>query len=236
MARRGTSKTLGGDVYSQLRDAILRGQVRPGERLKPTVLREEYGVSISVVREVLTKLAEQRLVVAEPNQGFSVAPLSRSHLEELVEARCSIEGLAVRMSVTRGDLEWESRVLAVHHRLDGTPARLDGPEKAINPEWISLHAAFHATLLAACGNGIILDVCASLFDMAELYRRWSETGSSTVARDAAQEHRDLAAAALRHDAELAEKLLVQHIRTTRDMALAAIPALAEEAAGEPAEA
>ncbi|GAA5040627.1 DNA-binding GntR family transcriptional regulator [Thermocatellispora tengchongensis] len=232
MARRGTSKTLSGDVYSQLRDAILLGQVRPGERLKPTALREEYDVSISVVREVLTRLAEQRLVVAEPNQGFSVAPLTRAHLEELVEARCSIEGLAIRMSVARGDLEWESKVLAVHHRLEGTPIWLEGPEKVINPEWVSVHAAFHATLLEACGNSIILDVCASLFDMAELYRRWNETGTSTVTRDVAKEHRDLAAAALEHDAELAEKLLVEHIRTTRDMALTGIPALAREAAGE----
>lgn len=235
MARRGTSKTLGGDVYSQLRDAILRGQVRPGERLKPTVLREEYDVSISVVREVLTRLAEQRLVVAEPNQGFSVAPLTRAHLEELVEARCSIEGPAIRTSVARGDLEWESRVLAVHHRLEGTPIWLERPEKVMNPDWATVHAAFHATLLEACGNGIILGVCASLFDMAELYRRWNEAGEPTAARDTVQEHRDLAAAALRHDADAAERLLVEHIRTTRDMALTGIPALARETAGEAAE-
>lgn len=232
MARRGKSKTLSGDVYSQLRDAILRGQVRPGTRLKPNALSDEYDVSISVVREVLTRLAEQRLVVAEPNQGFSVAALSRAHLDELVEARCAIEGLAIRMSVARGDLEWESRVLAVHHRLDRTPVWLEDPEKVINPEWVSVHAEFHATLIEACGNAIIRDVCTSLFDMAELYRRWNESGESTAARDVAKEHRDLAAAALEHDAELAERLLVEHIRTTRDMAVISIPALAREAEGE----
>ncbi|WP_113699966.1 GntR family transcriptional regulator [Nonomuraea lactucae] len=231
MARRGTSKTLSGDVYTQLRDAILRGQVRPGERLKPTDLREEYDVSISVVREVLTRLAEQRLVVAEPNQGFSVAPLSRTHLDELVDARCAIEGLAIRRSVERGDVEWESRVLAVHHRLERTPVWLgDGSERVINPEWVSVHADFHATLLEACGNDIMRGICASLFDMAELYRRWNESAGSAPARDVPKEHRDLAAAALDHDAELAEKLLVEHIRTTRDMALVGIPALTEAAA------
>ncbi|WP_051791592.1 GntR family transcriptional regulator [Amycolatopsis jejuensis] len=222
MARRGSANTLSLDVYAQLRDAILSGQVEPGSKLKPTELRERYEVSLSVVREALTRLAEQRLVHAEPNLGFSVAPLSAEHLRTLVEARCAIEGLTLRMSVERGDVDWESRVLAVHHRLDRTPIRLDDGQ--VNPAWLAVHGEFHAALLEACGNDLLRGICSSLFDMAELYRRWNENGDPS-GRDVGQEHRDLSAAALDHNAELAEKLLGEHIRRTREIAMRNIPAL-----------
>src|ERR1700731_4307213 len=116
MARRKAEETLSLDVYSQLRDAILTGSIEPGSKLKAGELRLRFDVSLSVVREALTRLAEQRLVVAEPNLGFSVAPLSVEHLRELVEARCAVEGVTIRLSAERGDLEWESAAVATHHR------------------------------------------------------------------------------------------------------------------------
>lgn len=226
MARRGTAQTLSSDVYEQLRDAILGGQVLPGSRLRPADLRTRYDVSLSVVREALMRLVEQRLVVTQPNLGFSVAPLSLTHLQDLVQARCIVEGSAIRASVQQGNLEWESRVLAIHHRLERTPIWLGGEDPTLNGDWVSAHAAFHATLIEACDNEILLGLCASLFDMAELYRRWNEAGERR-SREVVQEHRDLAAAALEHNGPLAEQLLVEHITHTADLAVHRIPALGQ---------
>ncbi len=224
MARRGMAQTLASDVYTQLRDAILLGEVAPGSRLRPGELRVRFDVSLSVVREALMRLVEQRLVATAPNLGFSVAPLSLARLQHLVQARCMVEGNTVRISVQQGDLEWESRVLAMHHRLDKTSIWLGDEEPTLNSDWVAAHAAFHATLLDACDNEILIDLCASLFDMAELYRRWNEAGEQR-SRDVVQEHRNLAAAALEHNGELAQRLLVEHITRTADLAVHHIPAL-----------
>ena len=68
------------EVYSSIRREILNGRLRPGEKLGPAVLSQQYGVSLSVVREALTRLAEQGLVVSQPQQGFQVTPISREDL------------------------------------------------------------------------------------------------------------------------------------------------------------
>ena len=221
MAIRGDARTLGADVYQQIREGILNGRITPGSRLRPSEMRTEYNVSVSVVREALTRLTEQQLVVAEANLGFSVAPLSRSHLMHIVEARTEVEGFTIRLSVEHGDLDWETGVIAAHHRLERTAVAL--PDGGINPEWHGPHAAFHAQLLAGCRNPVLLSICDSLFQSAQLYRAWSDP--MLVHRDAAAEHKALAEAALGRRAEEASSLLKQHIERTRDLALENIAAL-----------
>src|SRR3954447_15366630 len=113
--------TRGEQVFSQLRADILSGRVLPGTRLRFADLTERYDCSTSVVREGLTRLAEQGLVEAEPQHGFSVTSLSDDDLDDLTTARCELEGLVLRMSIEHGDIAWESEVVAAHHALDRTP-------------------------------------------------------------------------------------------------------------------
>lgn len=221
MAIRGTAKTLTGDVFNQLRDQILSGALEPGQRLRPSELRLTYNVSIGVVREALTRLTEQQLVVAEPNQGFSVPQLTRANLIALTEARAEIEGYALRLSIERGDVDWEAAVISAHHKLERTPIRQE--DGSVNPAWQAPHAAFHAALRAGCDNPILLALCASLFQSSELYRRWSEP--QLVLRDAEDEHREIAAAAVARDTDRAVELLRRHFELTRDLALQNIAAL-----------
>jgi DNA-binding GntR family transcriptional regulator len=222
MAVRGKARTLGVDVYEQIRDRILRGDFPPGTRLRPSTLGPEYTVSVSVVREALTRLSEQHLVVAEPNLGFAVPLLSRAHLDNIVQARTEIEGFAIRLSVEHGDLAWESAVIAARHTLERTPERQD--DGSINPAWANAHARFHAQLLAGCPNDVVLGICASLFQGAELYRNWSAPVVDH-SRDVAAEHDALARAAIGRDPDLAAQLLKAHIEKTRDQAIANIGAL-----------
>lgn len=218
---RGTARTLSDDVYERLRDSILAGELAPGAKLRPSELRTEHHVSVGVVREALTRLAEQQLVVQEPNQGFSVPPLTRKNLLDITRARIEIEGITVRLAVEQGGLDWETELLAAHHRLERTPMTLD--DGTVNPAWTAPHAAFHAKLLQGCDNATLLSICASLFRSSELYRRWAEPGR--VHRDAQAEHRAITEAALRHDAEATVRLLQSHIELTQNLALKNIEAL-----------
>lgn len=213
---RGAALTLSEEVYSRLRNQILTGVLVPGAKLKSAEIKADFNVSLGVVREALTRLSEQQLVVAAPNQGFTVAELSERRLRELVQVRTEVEGFAVGLAVVQGNLDWEGDVIAAHHRLERTPLKLADGEP--NPEWATAHAQFHAQLIAGCGNGLLSELCSSLFHSAELYRIWSDPLLNEY-RDVAGEHRALMESVVARDAARATELLRAHIELTGENAL-----------------
>jgi DNA-binding GntR family transcriptional regulator len=202
------------EVYARLRADILTGRVLPGTKLRFAELTERYDCSTSVVREGLTRLAEQGLVQAEPQHGFHVTSLSLDDLEDLTTARCELEGLVLRISIEHGDIAWESEVVAAHHALDRTAMETEGDPVLMTEEWTQAHARFHGALLAACPNHRLRNMALSLRDAAELYRRWSRPIGHDEHRDVRGEHRALVEAALRGDATEAVRLLDDHLRRT----------------------
>src|SRR5262249_41903075 len=78
-------------------------------------LAKTHGVSLTVVREAAVRLASERFLEANPQQGFSVWPLSIPHLLDLTRVRVTIESLAIRESAERGDIAWEADLVAAHH-------------------------------------------------------------------------------------------------------------------------
>lgn len=207
-------------VHAAIRRSILNGQLRPADKLSPSALALDFGVSLGVVREALTRLAEQGLVVSQPQQGFQVVPISRDDLLDLTSTRLDVETLAARRSVERGDVEWQSGLVAAHYVLAHTPqfeASVQPP--ALNEEWAAAHQAFHRHLLAACGSKRLLDFAEALRDSAELYRRWSSPIGGDTARDIAGEHRAILEAVQSKDADLTASRLAEHISHTTNVLL-----------------
>ncbi len=229
MAKRTGAESLAVDVYDQLRADIFDRRFAPGERLKPAALGGRFGVSISVMREALGLLAAQNLVHIERNRGFHVITLSPDALADLTLARKINEGAAIRLSVERGGVGWESEVLAAHHRMSSEPVYRPDDLQRRNNDWAAAHIAFHYKLIEACGSPVLLDICTRLSGAAELYRAWSGAwaeGRQPVRRDIATEHRELMEAALAHDAGLAVQLFGAHVDRTAAILLdydAAIP-------------
>ena len=90
-------------------------------------MRAEYGVGVGTLREILSRLAAEGLVLAEGQRGFEVPPVTARNLRELAELRLMLEQHALRRSFAAGDVEWEGRVVAAHHKLDVVERRmLDG--------------------------------------------------------------------------------------------------------------
>lgn len=218
MTRSGTRAEA---AFAALRADILAGRLLPGQRLQFGDLTGLYGTSVGVLREALSRLAEQGLVLAEPQQGFRVVPVSPEDLRDLTAARVEIETVALQRSLEHGDLAWESRLIAAHHVLDGTPQLVEGDPLRVNEEWAIAHARFHDVLLEACPIRRLREIARSLRDSAELYRRWSRHLGSEGSRDIPGEHRALLDAAIAHDAARATSLLAEHIQYTTKAVLAA---------------
>ncbi|MET9001839.1 GntR family transcriptional regulator [Amycolatopsis sp. NPDC004169] len=201
-------------VHTRLRDAIMRGEHAPGAPLKPQELAKAHGVSLVVVREALVRLVGEGLADRLPNRGFAVPEFSDRRWQELAQARCVVEPAMLRLAVANGDLDWEARVRAAHHRLERTPVLDPAEGDYMSSAWSEAHRQFHRTLLDGCGNAPLLDTFDRLWTATELARRWS--GRANPDRDHVAEHRELEEAVLARDAERAATCLHRHLSSTAE--------------------
>ena len=206
--------TRGEEVYQRIKADLVGGTFQPGSKLPSAMLTQRYGASASVIREGLSRLVEQGLVRSEPQQGYRVAPISIADLEDLATARCVIEIQALKLSIERGDLAWESSLVAAHHALERTPLDLADYASSRNDPWTIVHRRFHEVLLEGCPSQRLISVAIALRDSGELYRRWSQRADEGDIRPVAQEHRLITRAALDRDVTRACQLLEEHIRLT----------------------
>lgn len=206
-------------VHALLRADILGGRLHPDQRLRFAELSENYGASVGVVREAVSRLAAQGLVVAEAQQGARVVAISRDDLVQLTQARVCVETFALRLAIAEGDVGWESELLAAHHSMDRTPMLAPREPPHMNEAWSAAHTAFHEKLLAGTSNRRLRDIASNLRDAAEVYRRWSISEVDGPVRDVAAEHRAILDATPARDADLATTLLARHFELTAQVLL-----------------
>lgn len=205
-------------AWRQIRTDILGGTLAPGRKLTLDRLRDGYGVGVGTLRESLSRLIAERLVVAEGQRGFEVAPLSERELRELAQLRLLLEGHALEHAFRSGDVEWEARVVAAHHKLSQMEERLRAGGTAALEAWRGFDAAFHQTLISACGSRMLMATHASIFDR---YTRYQRLALGFRGEIAIREHQALRDAALRRDAAAAQQVLKVHILGGVEQALVA---------------
>ena len=211
------AETTGERAYRLIRADILRGTLAPGQKLKLDALRDTYDAGIGTLRETLSRLVAERLVVAEGQRGFEVAPFSATELRELAGLRLLLEGHALEQFFRAGDVEWEARVVAVHHKLSQMEDRLrDGDASALEP-WRRFDAQLHQTLISACGSRTLMATHVAVFDR---YQRYQNMALGFRGEIAQREHTALRDAALKRDAAAARAVLSVHILGGVDYALA----------------
>ena len=213
------------DLYRRLRADILRCELKPGARLLFRTLREDYSAGLSQLREALMRLASEDLVLLENNKGFRVAPVSPEELLDITNVRCEVEAIALRMAMEKGDVRWESSIVARHHELSRVP--LLNAQGAFSDEWNAANDALHAALRAACGSPLLLNFCEALSERYYRYRRlWARHPSSQ--RNPAREHELIVNAVIARETGTATALLKEHLRATTEDLLTHWSALQEE--------
>lgn len=174
-------------AYSVLRRDILDGVFDPGQPLRLEALKERYGLSFSPIREALTRLSSDHLVVLSSLRGFRVAPVSLDEMWDLISTRLLIEREALRRSIAKGDDFWEAAIVAAFHALRRSSERVSSDPTA-HEGLEHRHADFHTALIAGCGSPSLLKIAAKLYVQSERYRRLTLFRESNSGRDVMGEH------------------------------------------------
>ncbi len=143
-------------VVTELRQAILSGRLKPGERLIEGHLADELGVSRNPVREAIRALASEGLIEVTARRGAAVATMTEQEARETIEVRALLEGQNARLAARRQDGQIIKRIEAVLNR--GTAAvaakRFD--------QLFDLNQRFHSELAAAGQNTVLGDLLQRL--------------------------------------------------------------------------
>jgi DNA-binding GntR family transcriptional regulator len=211
MNRPRPGTTLADSLAAELRSTILRGDIAPGTKLRLGDLCAQFGVSLSPLREALSRLAAEQVVIAESQRGYRVPEVSLEGLAEVNAVRCHIEPYAIAESIRRGDDAWEERLVAVFHRLNKYEQQ--NARKTRIEDWECAHHEFHSALIEACGMPLLLQFCSVLHDLSDRYRRLF-LAKYPLDRDIHAEHQAIFDAALARQPEKAAELLRQHVERT----------------------
>lgn len=210
-------ETIGENAYRRIRSDIIFGRAVPGQKLRLERLKDEYGVSVSTLREILNRLSSEGLVSAEGQRGFEVAPVSAANLQETAALRMLLEGHALEQSFAAGDMDWEGRVVSAHHKLASMERRMKEGDRSQTELWKRYDWEFHQALISACGSQVLMETHAAVFDK---YLRYQMIALSFRGDIAAREHKTLLESALARDPATAKATLERHVTGGVEHALA----------------
>jgi DNA-binding GntR family transcriptional regulator len=205
-------------VYETLREAIVRCELPPGERLVIDELARRLDISIIPVREALRLLESEGLVFTVAHVGATVAPISR---HSIVEVFTLLEGL-VTVSARAAALASEGADLS---ELDALVDEMDAALAADHQDaWAELNSKFHLAIATVSGMPLLEQMLGRALDHWDRVRRHFFTGVFARRADEAQcEHREMVAYIRAGDADAVEQLARMHNRN----ALAAYTAYLE---------
>lgn len=208
LSRTPQTETVGEAAFRRIRLDIISGVLRPSEKLKLEQLKTKYSVSVSTLREILAQLTAEKLVVAEGQRGFEVSPASRLELVELGDLRALLECHAIETSFAQGDLDWEARVVAAHHKLSAIERDLLAGKGERTVDWVRYDWEFHQALVSACNSATMMKMLASVFDR---FLRYHILAESFRGKPVVDDHRMLFEYAMARDVDGACQMLRQHV-------------------------
>jgi DNA-binding GntR family transcriptional regulator len=208
-----------------IRDAIVAGEYRPGERLVERVLCDRMQVSRTVVREALRQLESEGLVNVEPNRGPVVTTLSDAEIADLYEAREVLEAAIARLFAERATDE---------HRIE-LGRRFSAIESAMSAMDLSAQVAakdaYYETLLAGAANETLQKLLDAIHTRTSRTRRLSLSSPGRGPKTLS-EMRALTEAAVKGDADGAAAASIIHVRSASAAAHAALEAAASTPPGQ----
>ncbi len=197
-------KPLGHYVFENLKQAIVRGNFSPGNRLVESHIAEAMGISRTPVREAIHKLEREGLIKKLPQGGFYVLNLTREDIEETFGIRGVLESYAARLAAIKHKKE---ELAPLEEKIEEFQYCLNhGEMEAL----LKINTEFHGLLYAMSRSPKLIKMINDLQDQIYRFRRII-LKIETMAKTSNDDHRQMLSAMKRRDADRVETLVRQHI-------------------------
>lgn len=200
-------QTLSEQVFNELKDAIISGNLAQGAKITEDELAKKYGISRGPLREAIRRLESIRLLIRIPHAGMRVVTLTPEIMEEIYTVREALEGMSARLAAVRmsdDEIQSLSGLLEKHQQ---------AIDQSKGKEYFQREGDldFHFRIAKASNNQWLIDLLSS--ELYQLLRMCRQRSSKTPERpeQALKEHRHIVEAIAMRDAELAELLMRRHI-------------------------
>ncbi len=199
-------------VFTTLRQAILKGEIQPGERLMEIQLAEKMGVSRTPIREAIRKLANEGLVTMIPRKGAIVAGISEKMLMDVLQVRMTLEKMAYECAfkfITDEQIE------------ELKEAEKEFEESVKNNDLVQIaeiDEKFHFIIYSAAQNDKLKEILTNLRE--NMYRYRMEYAKNKESRDQLiKEHNEMIETLIKRDSVEGLKIVEQHIKNQEKVIL-----------------
>lgn len=193
------------EVFNTLRERILKGDLKPGERLMEIHLADQLGVSRTPIREAIRMLELEGLVKMVPRKGAQVASISREDLQDVLEVRKALDALAVKLACERIT---EDEIADLKKAESDFEKTLKSSDNTLMAE---ADVAFHDVIHAASKNKRLKSMISNLAERIYRYRFEYIKQQSDGGRTLVEEHREIIRCIEERDIEAAVKAIESHI-------------------------
>ncbi len=209
-------KPLASQLVEILRDSILHGEFKPGERLNESVLSSRLGVSRSPIREALKVLEREDLVLNRGQRGTFVKNLSVKEIMDIYAVASAMQSLTVRFTVERMDEKKEKQLRSLMQRQDKI-LKGGGIKKSV-----AAGREFHRFIVEAAGNDLLTKIHDFVRIHEERCRLLIATQPGWAQEGVMKEHIAISEAMFKRDADEAEALIKEHFERSCKRALNAL--------------
>lgn len=193
-------KTLREKILETIREAILKGSLKPGEKVAEPELAERFGISRTPIREAFRQLESEGYLTVIPRKGAVVTELSERDVEEFYAIKSILEGYAARMAAEKMSDKDIERLEAINERLHQLAE--EGDVKT----FFRVHNEFHDLFVQAAGNDKLLELISQLMMKFNRLRMASLSLPGRM-EISVREHRKIIDAFKHHDGEKADNLV-----------------------------
>jgi DNA-binding GntR family transcriptional regulator len=221
-------RTAEGVAALELRAAIVRGDLAPGEKILQEATAQELGVSLIPLREALKTLAGEGIVTYQPQRGYFVTELPIERIRELYVARSLLEAEVERLALPKLD-EGTLEFMRVQIRAQ---TRAVAEHDAV--EMIAANRSFHFAIFELCENSWLVRIVTQLWDALDPYRvlsyrrMWLHEDEEQLPEEILAEHHRILAALESNDRDNALLLLREHRERSQAFLAALTPPAADQ--------
>lgn len=192
-------KSLVESIVDDLQSKIIKGHLKPGQRMVEAELCEKMGISRSPLREAFRVLESKGFLVHEPRKGMHVTRVSLRELEDIYVIRANLESLATNLAVRNGDQQTLADLKKLHSEM--IKIGEEGDQEAYH----RLNLRFHEVLTEACLNERLIELINNFVTQTNRYRVVVFTTPGKL-QTSIQNHEDLIRSFEKGDAEEAERV------------------------------